>query len=161
MPTHTALPALLPYEFAVEGSPVSVNRYGQLAYRNWRAKVQAASISSARWTGALTSTPTTVHIRYFWHLDRRKDVDNILKAILDGLDGKTGSSPKHPIRVLEDDRDVERVMSQRTKIDFSTRFRGRSLTIEEFSAVQLALSGQASVFVSVTHAPDHNRSVTR
>jgi Holliday junction resolvase RusA-like endonuclease len=149
------------HEFFVTGSPVSVNRYGTPVYKNWRGDVHAESVKGAAWSGCLVSTPCSVHIRYFQHLDARKDVDNILKAILDGLDGKAGKGPKLPMRVIHDDRDVERVISQRTKIGFTTRISSRSLTVQEYAAALAALSAQAAVFVSVGAAPSHSRSVLR
>jgi hypothetical protein len=65
------------------------------------------------------------------------------------------------MRVIHDDRDVERVVSQRTKIDFTTRISSRRLTVQEYAAAIAALSDQASVFVSVGAAPNHARSVLR
>lgn len=149
------------HEFFVTGSPVSVNRYGTLAYKNWRGDVHTASVKRGGWSGCLVSTPCSVHIRYFQHLDARKDVDNILKAILDGLDGKAGKGPKLPMRVIHDDRDVERVISQRTKIGFATKISGTRLTVQEYAAALAALSAQAAVFVSVGAAPNHARSMLR
>lgn len=140
---------------------MSVNRYGTLAYRNWRGEVHTESVNGVSWTGILVTAACSVHVRYFQHLDARKDVDNILKAILDGLDGKAGKGPKLPMRVIHDDRDVERVISQRTKISFATKISSRSLTVQEYAAARAALSEQAAVFVSVGAAPDHARSVLR
>lgn len=151
----------LPHEFFVTGSPVSVNRYGTIAYRNWRSDVHASSVANAGWTGSLHVHPCSVYVRYYQHLDRRKDVDNILKAILDGLDGKTQGHPKPSVKVLHDDRDVEHVVSRRTKVDFSTRLNGRRLKPAEYAAALAALSAQAAVFVSVGTSPDHAGSVTR
>ncbi|APL95518.1 RusA family crossover junction endodeoxyribonuclease [Sphingomonadales bacterium 56] len=154
-------PRSLPHEFFVPGSPVSVNRYGTAAYRDWRRDVHAESVRGVGWTGVFLASPCSVAIRYYQHLDARKDVDNILKAILDGLDGKAGTGAKQAHRVLHDDRDVERVVSQRTKIDYRTRIDGRRLRPHEFAAAYAALANQASVFVSVGDAPVHGRSVTR
>lgn len=149
----------LPHEFHVGGSPVSVNRYGTAGYRNWRARVHSRSIAYGAWNGALVDAPCTVRVRYFQYQDRRKDVDNILKAILDGLDGKIGAGGAPAKRVLQNDRDVERVTSQRSKIDFHTRF--RSLTLDEYLAARAALVDGAAVFVCVDDPPDHNESITR
>lgn len=158
MTTHLHL--TLPIEFHVPGSPASVNRYGTPTYRNWRSDVYSRSVGAGPWFGSLVLTPCSVRVRYFHHLDRCKDVDNILKAILDGLDGKAGPGQKLAMRVIDDDRNVEQVVSQRTKLDFSTRIRTRHLRLEEYSALRAALAGQAAVFVSVGLAPNHNRSVT-
>ena len=157
----TAAHAHIHREFFVTVSPVSVNRYGTADYKNWRSDVHFESVKGGAWAGCLVSTPCSVRIRYFQHLDARKDVDNILKAILDGLDGKAGAGAKMPMRVIHDDRNVERVVSQRTKIDFGTRISSRNLTVQEYAAALAALSDQASVFVSVGAAPNHARSVLR
>lgn len=157
----TAARAHVHFEFFVPGSPVSVNRYGTAAYKNWRGDVHSESVKGGAWSGCLVATPCSVWIRYFQHLDARKDVDNILKAILDGLDGKAGAGHKMAMRVLHDDRDVERVVSQRTKLDFTTKISSRRLTVQEYAAALSALSHQASVFVSVGAAPNHARSVLR
>lgn len=151
----------LPHEFFVPGSPVSVNRYGTAAYRNWKRDVYAKSVEGGSWSGFLIPTGCSVRVRYYQHLDARKDVDNILKAILDGLDGKEGKGSKAETRVLHDDRHVERVVSQRTKIDFRTRINGRRLRPQEYAAALTALAAQAAVFVSVDTAPNHGRSVAR
>jgi hypothetical protein len=149
------------HEFFVPGSPVSVNRYGTPAYRNWRHDVYNESVQGAYWTGCLIMGACSVLVRYYQHLDSRKDVDNILKAILDGLDGKVGRAPRPKKRVLHDDRTVERVVSQRTKISFGTRINGRLLRPQEYAAALAALRNQAAVFVSVKDPPNHSRSVTR
>ena len=149
------------HEFFVPGSPVSVNRYGTAAYRDWRRDVHSESVSAGTWSGTLISTACSVRVRYYQHLDARKDVDNILKAVLDGLDGKAGNGPKMATRVIHDDGKVERVVSQRTKIDFATRINARRLAPQEYAAARAALSHQASVFVAVGAAPNHGRSVTR
>ena len=153
-------PPGLPHEFFVSGSPASVNRYGSPAYYHWRGDVYAESIRHGGWSGCLVSSGCSVRIRYYQHLDARKDVDNILKAILDGLDGKAGAGTKTAFRVLHDDRDVEHVVSRRTKIDFTTHLDAARLRPEEYAAALSALSAQAAVFVSVGPAPDHSHSVT-
>ncbi|MGF9566949.1 hypothetical protein AAIH70_25940 [Neorhizobium sp. BT27B] len=149
----------LPHEFFVPGSPVSVNRYGTLPYKAWRADVHTYGTATASWAGSLVSGSCSVRIRYFRRLDRPKDVDNILKAIFDGLDGKTGPGPRATPRVLSDDRHVEHVVSQRTNMRFHTRFYG--LRLEEYRAMLHANTAQAAVFVSVDFPPNHGRSVTR
>jgi hypothetical protein len=144
------------HSFWVEGSPVSVNRYGQLPYRNWREAVRQASIHDATWgPTSLVNGMCSVRIRYFRRLDRAKDVDNILKAILDGLDGKAGGHLKATQRVLNDDRTIERVVSQRTDLNFHTHIDGRSLHRHELQALIAARRNEAAVFVQVDAAPDH------
>jgi hypothetical protein len=141
-------------QFFVDGSPVSVNRYGQPAYKTWRAAVHTASMSGLAHLGPLVPGWCTVKIRYFRHLDRMKDVDNILKAILDGLDGRIGGRTKATDRILTDDHYVERVISQRTNLEFHTALNARSLSTPEYRAAFRAFYGQASVYVSVESPPN-------
>lgn len=149
------------HHFHVAGSPVSVNRYGTKHYRDWRGQVYTASVPPPGWAGTRFPGDCSVWIRYFNWKDRAKDVDNILKAILDGLDGKAGRAPKHNVRVLHDDRHVQYVVSMRTKLRYGTRISARRLHPEEYRAMQTALSAQAAVYVRVGAAPNHSRSVYR
>lgn len=151
----TALPHFRSHAFWVPGSPISVNRYGTPAFRNWKSGVHAASVAGATWPSVLVHGPCAVRVRYFRHQDRPKDVDNILKAILDGLDGKTGGSGQQPQRVLHDDRTVERVVSQRTDLKLHVWINGRGLHRLELAALIAARRSQASVFVMLDPPPDH------
>lgn len=141
------------HAFAVEGSPITVNRYGSATYRNWRADVHAASVDGATWHGPLFTAPRSVRIRYFRNRDRIKDVDNILKGILDGLDGKGAAA--HSPRVLSDDRLIEHVASQRTDLRIHNWIDARSCHRKEIVALIRARRAQAAVFVYVGRAPDH------
>jgi hypothetical protein len=143
------------HAFHVEGSPISVNRYGSLEYRDWRATVHASSVAVGGWTSNLYGGACAVRIRYFRNLDRAKDVDNILKAILDGLDGKVGARVKVSPRVLSDDRTIEHVASQRTDLKFHKVIDARSCHRKELAALVAARRGQAAIFVWVGPAPDH------
>ena len=102
-----------------------------------------------------------MRIRYFRVRDRIKDVDNILKAILDALDGKISGSIRHANSVITDDRRVELVMSQRTNLGLGTRIDGRRLRRQEYAALLHARRGQAAVYVHVHNAPDHGVSIGR
>jgi Holliday junction resolvase RusA-like endonuclease len=141
------------HAFAVEGSPVSVNRYGTAHYRNWRADVHAASVRGASWSGSLFTTARSATIRYFRYRDGIKDVDNILKAILDGLDGK--GSPAGGPRVMSNDRLIERVVSQRTNLRIHNGIDARRCHRLELDALIKARRAQAAVFVQVSVPPDH------
>jgi hypothetical protein len=116
-------------------------------------------MASSHWAGCLHPGACSVTVRYFRRKDRPKDVDNVLKAILDGLDGKNGKNPKHVNRVLQDDRHVQLVTSMRTDLKLHTRFDGLSLSLEEFKAMLLARRSQAAVYVCTHDAPTHRHSV--
>ena len=147
------------HHFVVAGSPISVNRYGTHPYKAWRQRVYAVSVQGHR-TGIKITTPTSVVVRYFRHLDRRKDVDNILKAILDALDGRNGSKGKKDLRrILSDDREVERITSQRTDLNFHNVLYGTALTPMEFAAILRAQYNQAAIYVRVQDPPDHSKAV--
>ncbi len=104
--------------------------------------------------------PTSITVRYFRRLDRRKDVDNILKAILDALDGRNGvSRRKAGTRILWDDREVERITSQRTDLVFHNVLHGNALSSREFSALLQAQYTQASIYVRVQDPPDHSKAI--
>lgn len=155
-------PTVRRHEFMVKGSPVSVNRYGHSQYRNWRSTVYSASIPTPpTWSGSLFAGECSVRIRYFRVRDRIKDVDNILKAILDALDGKISGSIRHADSVITDDRRVELVMSQRTNLGLGARIDGRRLRRQEYAALLHARRGQAAVYVGVHNAPDHGVSISR
>ncbi len=136
-----------------------MNRYGTHPYKAWRQRVYTVSVHGHS-AGVKINTPTSVVVRYFRHLDRRKDVDNILKAILDALDGRNGLSAKKDLRrVLRDDREVERITSQRTDLNFHNVLHGSALTPMEFAAILRAQHNQAAIYVRVQDPPDHSEAM--
>lgn len=148
------------HDFYVSGAPVSVNRYGTSVYRSWRSSVHKASISGLAGTSPVVAEKCSVKIRYFRNLDPVKDVDNILKAILDGLDGRIGGVPrKQSHRILQDDSHIEKVVSQRTDLTFNTVLEGRRLRPREFSALLHAQWSLASVYVRVDAPPNHGEAL--
>lgn len=144
------------HDFAVSGSPVSVNTAGSAPYRAWRQKVYDESVRTHTAGGQKISGFCTIKVRYFRRLDRTKDVDNILKAILDGLNGR-GNIPKkiEVVRVLTDDRIVERVVSQRTDLRYHTALNGSAMTTIEYAAMVRAHHDQAAVSVIIEAPPSH------
>jgi hypothetical protein len=111
-------------------------------------------------TSPVVAEKCSVKIRYFRNLDPVKDVDNILKAILDGLDGRIGGIPKkQPHRILQDDSHIEKVISQRTDLTFNTVLNGRGLRPREFSALMDAQWSLASVYIRVDAAPNHSEAL--
>ncbi|WP_143272062.1 RusA family crossover junction endodeoxyribonuclease [Azospirillum brasilense] len=140
------------HEFRVNDTPVTVNRYGTRAYRIWRQLVYRMSIAAAP-SGVPIVNPCMVKVRYFHHQDLKKDVDNILKPILDGLQGLAGGRRVLP-RILDDDHLVAQVVSRRTDLVFGTKVRANAFRREEFLAMMDALAGDAAVYVRVDSPPD-------
>lgn len=145
------------HDFAVSGSPASVNAAGSAPYRAWRQRVYDESVLTHQPGGSpKISTGCTVWVRYFRRLDCIKDVDNILKAILDGMNGR-GNVSRYiaPSRILSDDRIVERVISARTDLLFHTKLDGSAMAPIEFAALLRAQHDQAAVAVRVEGPPSH------
>jgi len=147
------------HEFSVTGSPASVNRYGTAPYRNWRGRVYRESTKSIP-PGTPINGHCTVVVRYFRNLDRVKDVDNILKAILDALDGRDNRPrSRNGVRILQNDRLVERVACQRTDLQFHRAFSGMNMSPTEYGALLRAQHHQASIYVKILEAPHHDVGV--
>jgi Holliday junction resolvase RusA-like endonuclease len=140
---------------------VSVNAAGSAPYRSWRQKVYDESVLTHQPGGAAKIvTGCTVWVRYFRRLDRVKDVDNILKAILDALNGRGSVSRRiDPSRILIDDRVVEHVVSSRTDLRFHTAIKGSQLSSAEFGALIRAQYAEAAVAVIVGAPPSHQGSI--
>lgn len=149
------------HDFAVSGSPVSVNRAGTAPYRAWRQRVYDESVRTHTTGSQKIVAPCTVRVRYFRRLDRVKDVDNILKAILDGLNGRGSVPMKIEVsRILWDDRLVERVVSQRTDLRYHTTLNGTAMTSTEFAALLRARHDEAAVSVTVESPPSHQGAMS-
>lgn len=148
------------HHFALAGVPVSVNNRGTPRYYDWREAVYDASIIGHA-AGIMVPGPCTVKVKYFRRLDRTKDVDNILKAILDALQGlRWSGSPQAGTRILCDDVNAEKVVSQRTDVGrYRTVIDGLAFNGVEYSALLQASYTQASVYVRVDLPPDHNFGV--
>ena len=91
------------FEFVVEGPPVPLRaaRKNAKRYREWKGQVHAAAL--ARWPVGdrpTRSNRVAVRITNYFTLSP-PDIDNIIKPILDALNGL----------VYEDDRQVSRVTS--------------------------------------------------
>ncbi|MFN3625988.1 MAG: hypothetical protein ACK4TP_18285 [Hyphomicrobium sp.] len=149
------------HDFAVSGSPVSVNAAGTAPYRSWRQKVYDQSVITHQPGGAPKIVAgCTVWVRYFRRLDRIKDVDNILKAILDGLNGRGSASRLvHASRILIDDRVVEHVVSSRTDLRFHNSINGSELSSAEYAALIRAQYAEAAVAVIIGAPPSHQGSI--
>jgi Holliday junction resolvase RusA-like endonuclease len=111
---------LLPFEFIIEGPPVSQQARRRRRIREWKERVRNAAAS--RWPPAdpLENGNIEIKISYFYE-SSSPDVDNIVKPIQDALIGL----------VYHDDRQIVRSTSEKKKIDGSYRIRGMSPVLAE------------------------------
>jgi crossover junction endodeoxyribonuclease RusA len=98
---------VLPFEFIVEGPPVSQQtRRRQDRLPPWRAGVRAAA--ATRWSSSIppVDQEISVEITHFFE-GAPADVDNIVKPILDALKGL----------VYRDDRQITDLVSRRRSLE--------------------------------------------
>lgn len=100
--------SLYPFEFLVEGTPISLQSANARRRQAWKDRIAEAARERQRATyelGFLETRPLSVTIYYFSGIERPVDIDNIVKPILDALVG---------IAYL-DDNVVERLVVRRLK----------------------------------------------
>ena len=132
----------LPFEFALEGPPVSQQTRRRALVRQWTQHVRNAA--EQRWDGSLPGTgPVMVSILYVF--DRGAfDVDNIPKPILDGLKGL----------VYLDDIQITDLICRKRRWDRVLRMATPSSMFDEF------LRGHSEfVYVRVSDAPGPGESL--
>lgn len=101
------LDILFPLEFAVHGTPVSLQSKNAQARDSWREKVRAAGRAALPADYFATLLPLAVTLYYFPRARMSGDIDNIVKPVLDALRQV----------VYLDDRQIERVVVQRFEPD--------------------------------------------
>ena len=96
-----------PLEFAVHGTPVSLQSKNAQARESWREKVRTAGRAAlpADYFATLQSLAVTLY--YFPRARMSGDIDNIVKPVLDALREV----------VYLDDRQIERIVVQRFEPD--------------------------------------------
>jgi crossover junction endodeoxyribonuclease RusA len=92
-----------PFEFIVEGTPVSAQAGRREAVRRWRARIIEASRRVLPEGHFVSEAPISVTLYYFPSAPMPGDIDNIVKPILDAL-------CRH---VYIDDHQVERLVVQK------------------------------------------------
>ena len=130
---------MIPFEFMIDGPPVSLQTKKRQKLQAWKNRVGSAA--QAQWP---VGTPPVTHevslsITYFYELEA-PDVDNIIKPIQDALVGV----------VYNDDTQVEDTKSRKSKIDGAFRIKGVSPDL----AIRLAL-GKEFLWIRVLPAPSH------
>lgn len=106
---------MLPFEFTIEGPPLSHQTKNRQNLQNWKAQVSAAAQSTLTAGTVPTLDNVSVTITYYYE-DSSPDVDNIIKPIQDALIGI----------VFVDDSQVVDTKSRKRLLDGSFRIRGAS-----------------------------------
>ncbi|MBD2183285.1 RusA family crossover junction endodeoxyribonuclease [Planktothrix sp. FACHB-1355] len=75
---------MLPFEFIVTGSPVSLQTNNRTLLQNWKAKVRQAALDRLPVGASPIITPVRVIIAHYYKR-QPPDIDNIIKPIIDGL----------------------------------------------------------------------------
>lgn len=128
----------LPFEFTVEGPPLSHQTRDQTKLKAWQSKVRAAAANT--WT----VKPVRQRLRFkvaYYHEDETIvfDLDNMVKPIQDALNGL----------IYIDDRQITYTDIAKMPIDDPFRIRGVSMTL-----LQAFSSGKVFLHVRVEEAPD-------
>jgi len=91
-----------PIEFKIESTPLSLQA-SSLSRERWKQQVKVAASTAAGSSTWATGEPVFVTIFYFPFGPMQGDVDNIVKPILDGMNGP----------IYMDDRQIQRVIVQK------------------------------------------------
>lgn len=129
----------IPFEFIVNGPPVSLQTRRRANLRAWKATVR----QEAERYWPVGSPPTTDIIRItitYYYEGAALDVDNMIKPIQDALIGL----------VYDDDRQVTDAVGRKRDLDGSFRIKGMSpLLAEGFCR------GHEFLHIRIESAPDH------
>jgi len=106
---------VLPFEFRVNGPPVSAQTRNKDRLRAWKQQVRDAAQAKIPAGVGPVDTAVTVTITYYYEGDS-PDVDNIIKPIQDAMNGV----------VFADDAQVVETRSRKKSLDGSYRIRGIS-----------------------------------
>jgi crossover junction endodeoxyribonuclease RusA len=132
---------MLPFEFIVDGPPVSHQTRNPARLRVWQRTVRNAA--AQRWPA--DTPPTIARLRFtvtYYHdgVAVRIDNDNLVKPIQDALNGL----------VYVDDRQITDTLVRKTDLNGSFRVRGMSPVLAEGFC-----RGNEFLYVRVEFAPDH------
>ena len=77
---------MLPFEFVIDGPPMSAQSHNRERLAAW--KVEVAAAAAERWTGPVLQGQARVVVTYYHDREAaRLDADNMIKPILDALVG--------------------------------------------------------------------------
>lgn len=111
---------MLPFEFTVEGPPVSQQTRRRERLPPWRAVVRAAAQDSWPTEGSPLEQELSLTITYFYE-GAPTDVDNIVKPILDSIKGL----------IYRDDVQITDLVSRRRPLAGPYRIEAASLALEK------------------------------
>src|SRR5205823_247935 len=131
-------------EFIVAGAPRSANANPR-SWRRWRERVFAAARERLQEAGP-TDQDVSVLIVYFHWGDTSLDVDNIAKALLDGLKGA----------LFRDDQQVLELLVRKTRVAAGLSLMGASSFLLD-AIEQMSQTGSDFVYVRIDAAPDHGK----
>ncbi len=106
---------MLPFEFTIQGPPVSHQTRNRARLQQWKHDVKAAAQSRIPAGVTPVPDPVQITITYYYEGDS-PDVDNIIKPIQDGLNGV----------VFIDDAQVAETKSRKRPLNGSYQIKGAS-----------------------------------
>jgi Holliday junction resolvase RusA-like endonuclease len=137
--------AILPFEFIVDGPPVSHQTRHAARLHAWQHIVRTAA--AQRWPAH--TPPVQAWLRFmvtYYHdgISVRIDNDNLVKPIQDALNGL----------VYEDDHQITDIYVRKTDLNGSFRVRGMSPVLAEGFC-----RGNEFLYIRVEMAPDHEELI--
>ncbi|MDO1581310.1 RusA family crossover junction endodeoxyribonuclease [Rhizobium oryzicola] len=127
-----------PFEFIIQGTPVSFQRSSTGAKQEWKELVRSASLAKLPEMHFATDKPLAVTLYYYPQDRMTGDIDNIVKLILDGM------MP----HLYRDDAQIERVVVQKFEKGRIFSFTDPSETLAE-----CLLGPKPAVYVRVSNDP--------
>ncbi len=134
---------MLPFEFAVLGTPVSMQTRNRDRLRGWIRDVRAAAVGRVP-PGAEPVDFRVIITIVYYYADAPLDTDNMIKPIQDALKGV----------VYADDDQVTDVRAGVRSLDGTFKVRGMSEVL-----AGAFVTGREFVHVRVERAPDHEELV--
>lgn len=136
---------MFPFEFIVDGPPVSHQTRRPTRLEAWKQTVRAAA--AQRWP--IGTVPARIQLKIlviYYHdgVTVRMDNDNMIKPIQDALNGL----------IYEDDRQITDTQVRKTDINGSFRVRGMSPVLAEGF-----IKGAEFLYIRVEVAPSHEEAL--
>jgi crossover junction endodeoxyribonuclease RusA len=115
---------MLPFEFTIQGPPVSHQTKNRARLQQWKQDVAAAATARVVAGAVPVADAVQIAITYYYEGDS-PDVDNIIKPIQDALNGV----------VFIDDAQVNETMSRKRQLNGSYQIKGASgVLLQGFAA---------------------------
>ena len=136
---------MLPFEFIVDGPPVSYQTRHAARLHAWQRVVRAAA--AQRWPANTPPVQVRLSLTVTYYHDGvsvRIDNDNLVKPIQDALNGL----------VYEDDRQITDTYVRKTDLNGSFRVRGMSPVLAEGFC-----RDNEFLYIRIDQAPDHEELI--